>query len=123
MNAAIEYTISGRKGTYQLRLDNKNLSVDDIIKLNSRYATRMSNNQIGLLRNAVKYLVEKKGEYDLDDLIRVIELEKKNPRIKEAILQVLENIKGYGIFDNQVRKLQSASRRFSLEQGPYFELI
>ena len=101
VNKVIEYTISGRKGTYQLRLDNKNLSVDDIIKLNSRYATRMSNNQIGLLRNAVKYLVEKKGEYDLDDLIRVIELEKKNPRIKEAILQVLENIKGYGIFDNQ----------------------
>ena len=28
-------------------------------------------------------------------------MKKKNPRIKEAILQVLENIKGYGIFDNQ----------------------
>jgi DNA helicase HerA-like ATPase len=99
MNKVVEYTISGRPGTHQLRLGNKNLSVDDIIKLNSRYATRMSNNQIGLLRAATKYLTEKKGEYTLEDLIKVIELERKNVRIKEAVLQVLENIKGYGIFD------------------------
>ena len=101
MNRVVEYTISGRPGTYQLKLDNRNLTVDDIIKLNSRYATRMSNNQIGLLRAAIKYLTEKKGDYDIDDLMRVIELERKNVRIKEAVLQVLENIKGYGIFNNE----------------------
>jgi uncharacterized protein len=101
VNKVIEYTIDGKPGTKTLKLANKNLSVDDIIKLNSRYATKMSNNQIGLLRASIKYLRESKGEYTLKDITRIIELERKNPRIKQAVLQVLENIQGYGIFEEE----------------------
>ena len=111
VNQVIEYTISGRRGTFQLKLNNKNLTVDDITKLNSRYATRMSNAQMGLLRAAIKYLEEKKGEYSLDDIIKIIELERKNMKIKEAVLQTLENIKGYGIFD-----VDTGSKAISIEQ-------
>ena len=101
VNKVIEYTFGGSPGTKTLRLDNRNLSVDDIVKLNSKYATKMSNNQIGLLRASIKYLKEKKGDYNIEDIVRIIELERKNPRIKQAVLQVLENIQGYGLFDEK----------------------
>jgi len=110
VNKVIEYTFGGKPGTKTLKLDNKNLSVDDIVKLNSKYATKMSNNQIGLLRASIKYLRDKKGEYTLSDIVRIIELERKNPRIKQAVLQVLENIQGYGLFDETGQETISISQ-------------
>ncbi len=89
-----------------LRFEDKDLAPQDIIQM---LPAKPTSAQVGLIYSAIKDLKDKKGTYTLDDIIEEISAMESNA--KWNIVNMLDVIKGMGIFDKKGTKVKDLVKK------------